>query len=273
MKDFKRYVVARLSLSICAVLLLGGAFLYLKSHFFPRKTDQYIQEKEALVRLLQNSSEIHRLWSEGEDSREWSLVKQECLNYFKMTKTFDESLLRCNPMLIQCNYLFNPKLNYRLVTPAAGLDQNTKLYRYLTKSNNAHMGLEQSGYLFTIEDKISHKQLNLLLEDQCHEVFLPNRIYAYGEEIIGARDDGEDYRFDNFNQNIYIDRKLVTNAEVNDWIDFGNANVTENLKKREGDELLMPATHLTYSQMENFCSSRGKQIMQAHYFHLHPSLQ
>ena len=38
---------------------------------------------------------------------------------------------------------------------------------------------------FTIEDKLSHKRLNLLLADQCQEVFLQNRFYAYGEEITG----------------------------------------------------------------------------------------
>lgn len=265
MKDFKRYIVPLLTLSICAVLLLGGWALVLKKQNSTGKTDQFIQDREAISRLLQNSSEIHRIWNEGEDSREWNQVKQECLKHFKITSSFDESLLRCNPILLQCNYLFNPKLNYHLVKPEMG--DNQKLYRYLTKSNTAHVGLQQSGYLFTIEDKMSHKRLDLFLADQCQEVFLQNRVYAYGEEMTGKpSEDVEDYRFDNFNQNIYIDRHLVMNSEVNDWIDFGNPNFTKGLKKIEADELFLPATELNYSQMENFCSFKGKQIMQAHYF-------
>lgn len=267
MKDFKRYFVPLLTLSICAVLLLGGRFLYQKIQNPGAKTDQFVQDREAMNRLLQNSSEIHRIWSEGEDSREWSLVKQECLKYFKITSSFDESLLRCNPMLLQCNYLFNPKLTYHLIKPDIGNEQNQKMYRYLTKSNTSHVGLQQSGYLFTIEDKLSHKRLNLLLSDQCQEVFLQNRIYAYGEEVTGKpSEDVEDYRFDNFNQNIYIDRHLVMNSEINDWIDFGNPNFTKGLSKIESDELFMPAAGLNYSQMENYCSFKGKQIIQAHYF-------
>ena len=265
MKDFKRYIVSLLSLSICAVLILGGWFLYLKNEKPNGMTDHFVQDKAALERLLQNSSEIHRIWNEGEDSREWNLVKQECLKYLKISSTFDESLMRCNPMLLQCNFLFNRKLNYKFVKPE--MSNNKKLYRYLTKSNTSHVGLQQSGYLFTVEDILSHKRLNLFLEDQCQEVFLQNRIYAYGEEINGKPlEDVEDYRFDNFNQNIYIDRHLVMNSDINEWIDFGNPNFTKGLKITEDDELFMPATNLDYSQMENFCSFKGKQIMQAHYF-------
>ena len=267
MKDFKRYIVPLLTLSICAVLLLGIWTLFLKNPNFTGKTDQFVQDKQSLDRLLQNSSEIQRIWNEGEDSREWGLVKEQCLKYFKINSHFDESLLRCNPILLQCNYLFNSKLSYHFIKPEIGNEQNQKMYRYLTKSNTSHIGLQQPGYLFTIEDKLSHKRLDLLLADQCQEVFLQNRIYAYGEEVTGKpSEDVEDYRFDNFNQNIYIDRHLVMNFEINDWIDFGNPNFTKGLKKIEADNLFMPATELNYSQMENYCSFKGKQIMQAHYF-------
>lgn len=267
MKDFKRSTVPLLTLTICAVLLLGGALFYKKWQKPVEKSDQFIQDKAALARLLENSSEIHRIWNEGEDSREWNLVKQDCLKHYKITSTFDESLLRCNPIVLQCNSLFNPKLNYHFIKPQNNSRENQKVYRYLTKSNTSHVGLSQAGYLFTIEDNLSHQRLNILLADQCQEVYLQNRIYAYGEEIVGKPgEDVEDYRFDNFNQNIYIDRHLVMNSEINDWIDFGNPNFTEGLKKIEADELFMPSTQLTFSQMENFCSFKGKQMMQAHYF-------
>jgi hypothetical protein len=251
-------------MSICAVLLTG-AILWQKSGAKKEKPDQFIQEKESLNRLLQNSSEIHRIWTEGEDSREWSLLKTQCLKYYGITSSFDESLLRCNPMLLQCNGLFNKKLNYHFVKPELEKD-NKKLYRSMTKSNSNHVGLNLSGYLFTIEDNISRKRLDLFLADSCQEVFLENRAYAYGEELIGkAARETEDYRFDNFGQNIYIDRHLVTNAEINDWIDFGDPGHTKGLVKKESNELFLPAIHLLYAQMENFCSFKGKQMLLAHY--------
>lgn len=261
MKEFKRYIVPLASLSICAVLIIGLWQYWLKNPQNESKSDQFVQDKLALERLLQNSSEIHRIWNEGEDSREWNLYKGECLKLYKITSPFDESLMRCNPMLLECNARFNKKLNYHFVKPE---NETQKSYRYLTKSNTAHVGLVNPGFLFVIEDNLSHKRLDLFLEDQCQEVFLQNRAYAYGEEVMGK--DSEDYRFDNFNQNIYIERHLVTNAEVNDWIDFGNSELTKGLKKKEGDETFLPATYLTENQMENFCSFKGKQLMLAHYF-------
>ncbi|MGZ3787486.1 MAG: hypothetical protein ACXVLQ_03135 [Bacteriovorax sp.] len=261
MKEFKRYFVPLLSLSICAVLIIGVGFFYLKNQQNEPKSDQFVQDKLALERLLQNSSEIHRIWNEGEDSREWNLYKNDCLKLHKISSPFDESLMRCNPMLLECNARFNKKLNYHLVKP---IGRNQKLYRYLTKSNTAHVGLKNSGYLFTIEDNLSHKHLDLLLVDQCQEVFLQNRAYAYGEEVTGKGH--EDYRFDNFSQNIYIDRHLVTNAEINEWIDFGNPEFTKGLRKKEADETFLAATYLTEEQMLNYCSFKGKQLMLAHYF-------
>lgn len=267
MKNFKRRFAIFLRLSICAALLIGGYFLYQNRTSFSTNPERFIQEREGMERLLLNSAEIHRIWEEGEESREWNLIREKCLKYYNIISPFDESLMRCNPAILQCYSLFSTRLNFYFIKPEINDQKNKKLYRYISKSNSAHIGIQEPGYLFTIEDKISHKRLNLLLGDQCHEVFLQNRIYAYGEEVIGKHSEQvEDYRFDNFNQNIYIDRHLVVNSEINDWIDFGNPNFTEGLKKIEADNLFMPATNLTYSQMENFCSFKGKQIMQAHYF-------
>ncbi len=263
MKDFKSYIVVLVSMSICAVLLVGGWILWQKNELSAPKTDQFIQDKQAFNRLLENSSEIHRIWNEGEDSREWHAVKEQCLKYYKTTAIFDESLLRCNPMLLQCHGLFSKKLNYHFVKPE---NNGEKFYRYMTKSNASHVGLTSPGYLFSVEDNVSHKKLDLLLADNCQEVFLQNRAYAYGEELTGkAAQESEDYRFDNFGQNIYIDRHLVTNTEINDWIDFGNSEFTKGLVKKESDELFLPATDLLFDQMQNFCSYKGKQILLAHY--------
>lgn len=259
MKEFKRSFVLIISLSICAVLLMVGAIYYLYGENHAVLADRFVQDKEALSRLMQNSSEIHRLWIEGEDSREWGLFKKSCLKQYGITNSFDESLLRCNPLLLECNVLFTKKLNYHFKKHSG-----QKSYRYLTKSNTSHVSLPHSGYLFTIRDNQSGKHLDLLLTDQCQEVYLQNRVYAYGEEVLGKV--AEDFRFDNFNQNIYLDRHLVTNAEINEWIDFGNSVFTKGLMKKEGNQLFLPAIHLSKSQMENFCSFKGKQLMLAHYF-------
>lgn len=259
MKNFKRFIV---QVTLCAVFLgaLGGYF-YFQRPIKSDKPDYFVQQKAGLNRLIKNSSEIHRLWIEGEESREWSLIKSECLKYLEASQKFDESLLRCNPILLQCHARFSKNLPYRIVPfeEAGGLP-----YRYLTKSNSSYGGLREVGVVMVIEDSETKKRLDIFLEDQCHEVYLEQRAYAYGEQV--AVKDAEDYRFDNFNRHIYLDRSLVTNSDINQWIRFGNPDFTRGLKEKSGDDLFLPAVELTFTQMENYCSFKGKQVMLAHFF-------
>ena len=246
---------------VCA--LIGASYLYFYSHnsSFSGKAEHFIQEKAALNRLIENSSEIRRIWKEGEESREWSLMGQACKNQFKLTKKFDESLLRCNPFLIQCHALFSKNLNYSILN----IEEAGNLpYRYLTRSNSSYFGLKETGIALTLLDKKSLKKIDLFLEDNCHEIYLEPRIYAYGEHV--ETKGVADFRFDNFNQNIYLDSHLVTNFDINIWIKFGNPDFTTGLVEKIGDELFLPAVNLNYTQMQNYCSFKGKQLMQAQYF-------
>ena len=258
MKNYKRFIVP---VAVCAVIFgIIGALFY---KFYARvdNSDHFIQEKAGLTRLIQNSSEIHRIWNQGEESREWSLIKDQCLKHLGNTAGFDESLLRCNPVLLQCYSMFSKNLNYKFIKFE---EFDGSAYRYLTKSNSSYGGLREAGVAVTIEDEKTKKKLDIFLADQCQEVYLEQRAYAYGEQV--EIKDGVDYRFDNFNRNIYLDTHLVTNAEVNDWIKFGNPDFTRGLKEKSGNDLFQPATNLTYPQIENYCSFKGKQVMLAHFF-------
>ena len=258
MKNFKRFIVP---VALCAVLIGAGIAVFMKGVPKSDKPDYFVQEKAGLNRLIQNSSEIHRMWIEGEESREWSLMKADCLKYLEVNQKFDESLLRCNPILLQCHALFSKNLNYKIIN----LEEVKNLpYRYLTKSNSSYGGLREVGVAMTIEDPATKRKLDIFLEDQCQEVYLEQRAYAYGEQV--QEKDAEDYRFDNFNRHIYFDTHLVTNGEINEWIRFGNPDFTRGLREKKGDDLFLPAVDLTFNQMENYCSFKGRQVMLAHIF-------
>ena len=270
MKKFQSNFLILIVLTFCAVFTIG-IWNYVES-FSPlkniltkfSKTDQIIQDKNALNRLINNASEIQRIWLEGEDSHEWKILREKCLSYFGIKNQFDESLLRCHPMILQCLNQFNRNENYTFLFPSGVINTSAagaKIYQYLTPNNTSYVGIKNPGYLFSIRDKASGKKLDILLSHQCHEIFLENRIYAYGEESLS-----EDYRFDHFNQNIYVDRNLVTNFDINNWIEFGNSEFTKGLRTRESYEWFMPAVDLTMDQMMNYCSFRGSQLLTAHFF-------
>lgn len=257
MKNYKRFILIML---FCAVTFVISFSFFMDFSPISGKSDQFVQDKQALKRLLQNSSEIHRIWKAGEESREWSLISEECKKELRITKNFDESLLRCSPLLLQCHNLFSKNLDYSLVT----FEESGNLpFRYLTKSNSSYQGLREVGLAITLVDKKSLKKLDIFLEDNCHEVYLEQRAYAYGEQV--EIKDGEDYRFDNFDRHIYLDTHLVTNFDINMWLKFGNPDFTKGISEKKEDELFLPAVFLTYTQMESYCSYKGRQVLQAHF--------
>lgn len=253
MRHFKRIIAG---VAFCAVVFT--VWLMVREV----KTDdnaQMMAKRHSLLKLLANSAEIQKAWREGEDSRLWLKHRDQCLQDWNIKKSFDESLLRCSPMLIECIAKYNDRELMLKKDVRSG-----KWYRYLTKSNVSHAGLKSSGISLQLQHPETKEELSIFLEDNCQEVYLEQRAYAYGEPPVSP--DQEDYRFDNFNQLLYLDRHLVTNAEVNDWIHFGNSDFTKNLSTKSGEDLFNPAISLTINQMRDYCSFRGKQLMMAHYF-------
>jgi hypothetical protein len=161
MIKFKRFIAP---LIICAVILMAIGAFYYKFQTKNTNPEQFIQDKAALLRLIQNSSEIHQLWNAGEESREWGLIKTECLKFLGNEKKFDESLLRCNPILLQCHALFTKNLNYKFVNYE---EFDSSLYRYLTKSNSSYGRLREAGVTVTLEDNLTKLRLDIFLADQC----------------------------------------------------------------------------------------------------------
>jgi hypothetical protein len=202
---------------------------------------------------VRQSSEIHRIWWEGEESVEWPIVKEQCLKKYYINEAFDESLLRCNPLLIFCVDEFYKKKKFNL---------NKRETVFLSRVNSNLIGIDQGGYHFQLSN---HKnKLNVLLKENCHESYLDQRIYGYSEQP--QKTEGEDYRFDNFDQIIYVDKHLVTNFDVNQWILSLKNESTKEISIKAGNDLFLPATELTLKKMENYCQFKGKELLSAQIF-------
>lgn len=235
MKYFKRiFIIVILGLSL---------FLFFWQKEKADNSEQFVRERESLLSLIKGSKELHRIWNEGEDSREWQTVKNQCLKKYAITEAFDESMLRCHPWLLECIDEFLAKKPFSI-----------KGYTF-----------QYPSYVFTLVDKVTSLQLDVALSDTCHELYLEQNIYVYGAAPKSS--DNEDYQFDNFNRHIYFDQHLVTNSEVNEWIKYDQTAAITGLKKEAvGNNLFLPASSLTLKQMNNYCSFKGKQLMLAHVY-------
>lgn len=97
--------------------------------------------------------------------------------------------------------------------------------------------------------------LELFLKEDCHEISLPARWYGYSTYPTT----GEDIVWNNFNRKIVVDNRLVLNKEIIDW----NKEIVPKAILDDFKKWHLPATYLTKNQMQQYCQSRGKQVMNA----------
>ena len=187
---------------------------------------------------------------------------------------------QCQPSFIQCFFEKRDKEKRpHLVVEKQGRKfgvyaqkYTTGYYRIITRENTSGVSIPNYAILVSLSlmmnGRSSDSSLPVLLEDACGEVYLPQRIYAYGPYLKS-----KDWRWDNFSQNVYIDKNLVTYEDIDEWLDY-NASQGEMAKEirrkvkwpKERLQWKRPVSGLSKKEMKHFCSFRGKQLLEAHYY-------
>lgn len=272
-KGVKKIIIIA-SLVIILPLLVWYAVIAINRY----KTKCMIQEMKFHKILAQGSIKLLKIWQEGDIDNLWERGKINCKKFLGEYQGVPASYLRCNPDFLACffehkkievvyqkrKYSISAVRKFRKKGEVKKIGGRS-FYSIITRSNTD--GVEIPNYAVMVELKLDqfHKSLPVLLEDSCNNVFLPQRIYAYGP--YDSDPESEDWRFDNFGQLIYIDKFLVTFRDLFDWYQYDD-KATVKLDKFPKDIELWkyPAIGLTISQMKDYCNFLGKQLMQAHLF-------
>lgn len=248
------------------ILFLGVLFGYggfnLKNHFDQLKIKKLVNKKKTLEYLVLASLKLKKVWKEGfsDDLNEGQFSK--CKIRLKSLKNVDSSYFRCNANFMEC-FLDQVKGRIKLKNKDGSIESvlakkikingSEKFGKVVTRWNER--GVFVPNYANAINLSLNDSDLTILLEDSCKEVFLPERVYSY------VRDDSQgSLRWDNFDQNIFLDKFQVTFREVLEW------KKSINIKFKMPD-LVDPsesAYGLTKGEMRNYCSFKGKQLLQAH---------
>ena len=240
-------------------ILFISLFLSLMAAYqIKRKNSTILAKKQTLEIILLSMENLLKLWQEGEDS----LLKNHCPG-------------RCRASLLQCFFEKRdregrPHLsvekegkNFGIVARRQGEDY----YRIMTRENTEGVSIPSYGVFMELALIDNPKIIvPILLEDSCHDVYLPRRVYSYGP-FEGP--DKEDFRWDNFAQHIYLDKYPVNFFQIVEWIKFNKSQreisrgivIPKDIKK-----LSKSASGLSKKQMENYCVFRGGQLLQAHYY-------
>jgi hypothetical protein len=235
-----------ITLSITSIILITSS-IYLRFYFI-ENPDRIISKKENLEVLIEASKKIKKIWHEGDLRDQLKNKKLNCVQEFKELGQVDSSFLRCNLRFLEC--VLRESLDKVIIDFPKNIYPIKQEKNLFTKwvSRSTMEGPKLPNYGVMVNLGYGGDSLKIILEDSCHQSVIPQRVYSYGPENV-------DWRWDNLNRIILIDKNLVTNNDV--------LNVNPDFKFRN---LSFPATELSQREMEKFCLSKGMQIAQAHVF-------
>jgi len=238
--------------------------------FWQRTSSPQIESEENDVLtevVLSGLPQILERWQEGDREGKFQKSSWACGD-FPFSENVAPAFLRCQPRYLECwargeagvpeslsVSLGNKQYKIRLKKsfPAESwLGEGERYTRWVTRSDLGVTGIPNAGVLVDIEvEGVGHWPL--ILEDTCRDTYLPERIYSYGPRP--ERDTRPlEMVWDNLGRKIFIDKFLVTNADVGLW----------QKKKIKPEVLALPALDLSIKEQEAFCAWRGARRMEAH---------
>lgn len=286
MQNSKKLIVSILSF-IFLGLLVGG-------YIFWRRKPPLVQLTRAQTfQILSTATkQIKEIFELGDIRGLLEKNPKACSHELGEFSLADHDYLRCNPNFLQC-YLegsltgnppsFSVRFEGRNVSVSAAakfaplpfFSNRPRYVQLVSKSINGASEFPGTGTLIYLQTPLSEWQLPVILADTCSNRFLPERVYSYSSENTNGLQEGfrrrrkkknetPDLRWDSFDKKIFIDKYLVTNAQVNYWIIASNEKKISLVKNKE--EWAQPATRLNSEEMTKFCAFQSKQVLQAHIF-------
>lgn len=216
--------------------------------------------------------DILKLWEEGD-----TFIGKEpptCPDELVFQASVGRSYYQCQPHFWQCYWhggvtkapslkvdLFGQTYHIEarpVFNPIKEYSDKPRYYRMFKRENpgiNLHYG-----YVVEIGVReIPGFYQPMVLSDSCRDVYLPERIYPYGQEK-NQKDEG--LVWDNFDRRIFIDKFYVSNQQVNEW-----RLLSGQSSKFISDRTLWPfPALLDRKEQKAYCNFFGKRVMEAHLF-------
>ncbi|OUR93494.1 hypothetical protein A9Q84_18650 [Halobacteriovorax marinus] len=222
-----------------------------------KKLNKLDKDVQVISKINVFSETLIKKWEQGASAKEWPSIKNSCPE-LGIKGNVDPSYSKCNSTYLNC--VLKKQKEFNILQSKEGL-----LYSVVSRASSLEEDIPH--YFLRILLEVDGDLFNIDLEDICRDVYLPQKIYGYKVKKDTKRKFS--WVWDNFNRNIFIDKFLVTNREVNEWITTTN----QNLEKHSPNE--RPAVFLKKDKMHQYCAFKGKilasaQVLEAASFY--PSL-
>ncbi len=227
------------------IVSIAGIFLLF---FFPRQSAQVKEgrtNRDLINQVLHAAiPTIKSAWT----SPSLYISKKEC----GIPSHVGEAYLECNSEGWVCLWKNKTHLNVEHAGKVYQLTSSGKI----TFIQRDVQGIQnRSGYIADFKiDELGVEQ-KIFLPKTCHEMYLPERIYGYGE-VSDPRKQG--FLWDNAGRKIFVDKFYVSQKDIYEWKkhlgeEYKTANPWEPAKLKEDEQ-------------NSFCRFHGKKRLQAHIF-------
>ena len=187
-------------------------------------------------------TQLNKRWRYGDIEAYWGTNNFQCADIPNTLIGMNPEILKCNPVYINC-WLSGgiPKLDSVIKTKNHEFHADTK---NLAIINHGDLKID-------FIEKNTKTEFSVRLERNCHEAFLPEKVYSSGPDANSLD------VWDNYGRKIFVDKFYVSNFDVKFW-------KTKNFSINSND--LKPALNLTRPEQQKYCHSRGKKLLQNHIF-------
>ena len=269
LKKVLKYKILLIVIVLLSVIIFSVTLYLIKSK---NNAEQIRQGKDEIEVLIKASKSLKRIWQSGDLDSLWKSQDLDCTDLLGDPSQTKDTYLRCNPDFIQCYFehldkIYRPHFTvlHKNIKQKVYLNKfnDKKYYQLLTKSTYVGKNVPHFGIMveLTLQNNLKNR-LRIILKDVCSDVLLPQRIYAFGPM---PKDHKKDWKWDNFNRSIFIDKHLVSNRDIREWIAH-DSNIKLAHFSAESMKLSQPATTLKISEMRKYCNFRGKELLHAHVF-------
>lgn len=227
--------------------MAGSIFLAIFLYFF-KFSDQNSKKTDDsyLVKISTLQEQLKDIWLLGEES---FAGKVKCVALEGEKRAFDSNFLKCNPVYLNCVL---SKGNLFKDLPFKTLINENKEYISYNYKNTP---------LVSFRVTTNQKVFSIELKDKCNEVKLPKNIYAAGMQGIN------NYVWDNYLQNLSLDKHYVSNLDVNIWIkNHKNQESVKSFLIKDKSLLAAPSMHLPLYYRKLYCQEHGKTLLRSRVF-------
>jgi hypothetical protein len=261
--ELKKKLIYLLGIMVAIILALLPTYFW-----YDIWTKKKLTELAKGTHVLNSAANaIHKRWSLGDYDGIFKTGEKKCGGILGKIKNLDPFFFRCNPKVLQCLFEKDPvKAKYGSKIYNVNISAKFPPARYRPKTRRIYRPHQIAEDVFDgveIELKFqgAHKKyrLQIWLQNICSDSYLPQRFYGHG-----ARGESDQLNFDNFGRTIFIDKFLVRNSDITEWIDTKPTD--QGIPYPKVVDFPKPATNLSLNQMKAYCQHSGKRLLTPHLF-------